>query len=706
MAAPHAGFAAVTVVSEALVNRCLTTYLNTFLTGVRTGLQRTVPVSIAGAALTLSVDASGALLSARATLNRNAAGLIHLTFRFYATPRVEAKPAAGGPVLASFNPEVAIDVDVDAALIARVQGDQFQFGVDMPQSRLGAIRLTVLDPDGMTPAYQSQLVAILQGPQARAALDATLRSINPAHLQATPGTVPAFYDFAMPKPLQPAEVWTAARIATSRLVYWPMAGALALACDVAGHTHGVPIDLSNFLPPGSDIAAVTNLDFMQAFLAQSVLPQMRNAFVRNNFRIDAVNFLRFTHKDFDNGPADYMELGLECSFWTHDFLHFAIAGTTKIGKIDVTIPAAPFLYRGAAHAKIGMIEADLPDWLDATILSFSMLLPPVTLFLPTIVSDALHNALVDVSSKLNGGPAPSGVSLQQDFALPGTAGPTYRFEPTQLFLNCATGQRFAKVAATLRALDQPILKVTLADQNVTVSPTIGRQEIRRDGGLSDSIKVTLVVPPAFVQRKDPTLRVRFETALNGKVVPDFTRDLRLFGPLFGPILGGATVKPEELVIDTARMVSPTKLDQEVRVSCRLYRAAGGLSEDFYNGTVYVVSVDPRPDSVKPYVAWAHRTVYYNNHRKTLVSRRSKIHKAPGRGGCRFSNQYLRPTFYHPAVFVSLRRFTGLPFDLRDIEANRNLVCPYCFFGGPDKHPGTTVQNAVDLTGVVGKLFKP
>ncbi|HEY5806330.1 MAG TPA: hypothetical protein VIT67_00085, partial [Povalibacter sp.] len=533
-----------------------------------------------------------------------------------------------------------------------------------------------------------------------------LNAIPPQQLATTPGTIPASYNFKQMKPLQPGETWVDAHIATDRIIYWPMQGSLALACDVPGFTHGIPTDLTDF-SGGADIAAATNLDFMQSYFASAVLPQMRNAFLQNNLRIDTVDFLRFSHRDFPNGPADYLELGLSASVWTHDFLHFVVAGTTKISSVDVTIPAAPYLYRNQeVRLHFGMIDVDLPDWVNTVLFGLSLLLPPVTLFLPTIVGEVLHNALVDASNAANGMGSKLGVDITQDLKLPGTAGPTYRFTPQQLWLQCQAGERSATMKASLAPVSQPQLTVALADANITVDPRIDRQEVRRDNGLSDSITARLVLPPAFIQRKDPTLRVRYETALNGKVVPAFTRDLRLFGLQLSQVLGQPGPDPLVLVIDTKQMVSPTKTDQEVRISARLYRSMGGTTEDLYNGTIYVVSVDPRPDDVKPYVQWAHKTAYFNNHRKVIVARRSKIHKVPGKGGCRFSNQYLLPSMRSPFVFVSLRRFTGLPFDLVDIEANRDQVCPYCFFGGPDKHPGTSVTSTVDQTGVIGKLVNP
>ncbi|MBA3505745.1 MAG: hypothetical protein H0T80_08200 [Betaproteobacteria bacterium] len=38
----------------------------------------------------------------------------------------------------------------------------------------------------------------------------------------------------------------------------------------------------------------------------------------------------------------------------------------------------------------------------------------------------------------------------------------------------------------------------------------------------------------------------------------------------------------------------------------------------------------------------------------------------------------------------------LPFDKEELEANRDLVCPYCFFGGPDKHAANALLQTVDL----------
>ena len=54
-------------------------------------------------------------------------------------------------------------------------------------------------------------------------------------------------------------------------------------------------------------------------------------------------------------------------------------------------------------------------------------------------------------------------------------------------------------------------------------------------------------------------------------------------------------------------------------------------------------------------------------------------------------------------FVSLRRFTGLPFEMSEIGANLHLVCPHCFLGGPNSGSVQLHTNLYELTGA-GKLY--
>lgn len=700
MPTPHAGFATVSVLSESLMNRCLETYVNTFLNGLISKIRRTVPTVVSGTPLVFDISANAALLSARARLRKNAQGSIFLIFRFYAVAQVDVLLPNSSTPVAHYEPEIAIDVDITAGLIAQVINDQFLFGVNLAQSYTNSITVTLLSQGSLPNAYRSNLINALQSPATRATLDATIHSIAQHNLIATTGTVPAFYDFTMLKPVQPGEIWASARIAAGRLLYWPLDGALAVAIDVPGYTNGYVHDLHDFRG-NSDIASATNLDFIQAFLARVVLPQMRDAFLKSNIRIDRVRRFDFQSRQFVNGTANYIEVEFDCSYWTHDFLHFFVAGTTKVSNVIVTMQAAPYLVGDNILVKVGKIEADLPAWLDTLLFVISLILPPVTLFIPAMLQGIIHNALVDVSNKLNGQASQNGLLIREDFTLPKTSSPQYRFTPDSYRMDCTPAQRYAKITGSIQSLSKPELRVLFEDQSITVRTDVGRYEIRRNGGLPVKMIVRMFIPRGIVQTKDPTLRIRFETYFNGNPVPQYTRDVRYYEPFGSVFFGGGA--PNELDIDTINIVRPNKLDQEIRITCRLYRSLGGVTEDLYNGSVYIMSVDPRPDEVKPYVQWSHWVKYWNGYERVSTVRHSKIHKAPGKGGCRFSNQYLR--YPNTRKFVSLRRFTGLPFEILDLEANRDKVCPYCFFGGPDKHYGP-FKSEYDLTGVVGKLFKP
>ena len=71
----------------------------------------------------------------------------------------------------------------------------------------------------------------------------------------------------------------------------------------------------------------------------------------------------------------------------------------------------PYVAGGSILVKMGRIEADLPEWLDVVIFGLSLVLPPVTILLPNVLAALIHNALVDVSNRLNGRAVRNGFSL-------------------------------------------------------------------------------------------------------------------------------------------------------------------------------------------------------------------------------------------------------------------------------------------------------
>ncbi|MEJ7668879.1 MAG: hypothetical protein WKH97_09110 [Casimicrobiaceae bacterium] len=97
---------------------------------------------------------------------------------------------------------------------------------------------------------------------------------------------------------------------------------------------------------------------------------------------------------------------------------------------------------------------------------------------------------------------------------------------------------------------------------------------------------------------------------------------------------------KELRVLPILFTNPNKSDQDLSITCRLYRQLGTSSDDFLNQRISVFSVDPRPDELKPYVKWGHWVKVWNGYKRSTRFRDSNIHKIPGKGGCKFSNQYL------------------------------------------------------------------
>jgi len=102
------------------------------------------------------------------------------------------------------------------------------------------------------------------------------------------------------------------------------------------------------------------------------------------------------------------------------------------------------------------------------------------------------------------------------------------------------------------------------------------------------------------------------------------------------------------------------------------------------------------------VKWVHKASFWNGYKAVSRVRTSKIHKLPGKGGCKFSNQYLNAGMKNPKKFISIRHMVDLPFEPILLRQNAHLVCPYCFFGGPDKTGLTLATQSIDLASRIGK----
>lgn len=127
---------------------------------------------------------------------------------------------------------------------------------------------------------------------------------------------------------------------------------------------------------------------------------------------------------------------------------------------------------------------------------------------------------------------------------------------------------------------------------------------------------------------------------------------------------------------------------QYEIACRVYRTLGASVVDLFNGTC-TLYVRDRLDRTHPYVRWRHSPFTPNvrvetNGTHTLVGynhpeRVSAIHRTAVPGRCRMVNRF------SPKVPAGQPEYLdALPFPLADLVANRDVLCDYCFFGGPTK----------------------
>jgi hypothetical protein len=154
-------FAATTVISERLVNECLTTYLANLAAPRAASVVISVPAITQGIAQNVVLDAEFAVVSAKASLQPNAQGLVNITFRLYAAADVtvwRAKPPGGigvivGLPLLTFAPEIVLSLSVVVPLVAQVSGTQFQLGVNLNNATITSLTVDMVSP-ALPPVYQ------------------------------------------------------------------------------------------------------------------------------------------------------------------------------------------------------------------------------------------------------------------------------------------------------------------------------------------------------------------------------------------------------------------------------------------------------------------------------------------------------------------------------------------------------------------------
>lgn len=699
-------FAATTVVSERLVNNCLSTYLASRVNPRTEQVVVPVPVTIQGVAQQVVLSADLSVISVRATLVPNPTRTVSLLFRIFAAVSLTAWRGSGTiapsgvPVnvglrlpLASFDVGAVVQLSVDAPLVSQVVGDQFQLGVDLNLARVTRFAVETIQP-AVPGQYGQALNTALADPAVPAALTQALRQLGKSGIMpATNALVPAFYDLTMQRPLSPAQLWFSVRVPATELVVRVGAGRVSAGVNVAPYTAAAAASLSDFLPESeadrrrpADVETVANLQFVEDFLNAEVFTRMRGEFVAAGLRLNRVSSFEFKTIGTKVGFREGIAMTIELTYFTDSFFHFVVAGTTAVDA-TVTLHAYPSLKYGRLYYELNDIDIDLPPWVTTAMLGVAFIAAPLALTISILMDKLLHDVKADLLNSAAGAAFSNSLALEQAIALPGTAGPKYQLSDVQIGMNTTASFKVLSVSGDFgpSSRDVPRLTCNVEELSTAVPPGWVNYEIHKTGSLPGFVIVSLYIPDGLVHPKDPSVHVRWDVLLNGTLITSAGRDT---------LLSGAGAR--ELRVIPLLFTNPNKSDQELTIVCRLYRPLGNLSDEYLNQAITIFSDDPRPPELKPYVRWSHWVTHWNGHRFVTRFRRSKIHKIPGKGGCRFSGQFLNPALLAPKKFGSIRHMVDLPFD-GPFEAHRDQLCDYCFFGGPDKHGRVTLS--VDLTAV-------
>lgn len=688
-------FAASTVISERLINSCIRTYLANLINPTSGSFSITVPQVVSGVQQTVLFAGEFSVLSIAASLQPNAQGHVRLSVRFYGDATVTAWKTSSSPSLpvATFSPEIVVSTVLDLPLIAQVVGDQFQFGIGLTSVTVQSFSLDLLTPS-LPDAYQAALNMALSDPLVLNALTTTLRGLaSGGSLPATTAMIPAFYDIKRDRPLSPGQEWFHVRLPATGLIFKVSSKRLAAGINVAPFTAATLADLSDHLSADPDnrldtvdVETTANLQFLEDFLNAQVFPVMRDEFIAQQLRLNRVNSFTFkpvgTHIGFQQG----VEVNLDLTYWTDSFIQFNIFGNSKVSA-SATINGYPAIQYGRLYFKVNFVDIDLPTWVTLATIAINVFLPFLGVAVPILLDKLLQDTAADVIQNANGGGTDNSLDLGQVVLLPKTTGPPYRMTKISVGMNTVPGFKVLTVSGRFGPLANSVPRLTCSVEEISTQIPPGGDpfDIRKIGILPGFVIVSLFVPDGFLNHKDPSVWVRWEVLFNGKIVPGVGKEMRLRDP-----------DAKEIRVIPLLFTNPNRTDQELSITCRLYRPLGPVTEEFLNQRVNVLSVDPRPDDQKPYVQWSHWARFWNGFKYVDRPRQSKIHKLPGKGGCKFSNQFLNPALRGRKKFASIRHFVDLPFEILAIQENLDLVCPYCFFGGPDKAFLKLVDMTIDL----------
>jgi hypothetical protein len=282
-------------------------------------------------------------------------------------------------------------------------------------------------------------------------------------------------------------------------------------------------------------------------------------------------------------------------------------------------------------------------------------------FLAVFIEEKIQRALSGARSGVLGDSS-SRASLTQTYTIPGVSRPAITSRLVTFECHYDASYAVTKLSADFwpARLTGPTV---LTLEEALASPTRFRVEL-----------------PADIFADDPDLRIAWVLRRTD------TNEILISND--NPAIGNV-----RLVFDGSFI--PFEVIPELVIECRVYRTRGATVWEIFQGR-QLLRVYDYVDRSHPYVRWHHdllvRMVKVEpDGSKTkqglaLMHRRSAIHRTSIPGRCRMLRHYSVTEIHPPAPagIYPLIYLDSLPFPESEIVQNRDQLCDFCFFGGPDK----------------------
>jgi len=707
MTVRHAGFAAVACIGESLVNNVIEAAFQNEAAPISFTLP--TPIQVGGSrwslGTTVSISGNVRVLPPVVTLLKRPDNLVGVRVRFVSELRLEGATAQPADILVELGCSLLVGLSV------QVVNDRFQVGVDLSQATISAVDVTVLEGPSLVSAYG----AALHSSHVRAALTAALRAIPPHLLRATIDGFPATVRIAPRQMPCGASLFELPRMfeasfSVSRVMPRVLDHQLAIGVDIAGLTLGDPNALEtlfgvfrqvwirtdgpeatvDFAPravrAGGNIAVSINPSALVALLEGTLSQASHHAFVDCHVALEgfSMSFGTFSPNLMPQYQIEGPTLHVGARYYdapgrdaqsrltpggasVHADVHapFAVHYQTFDGPTDFLSGRGEYWF-----IKVYNVDVDLPWWVSFGLVLIGIAVPVLALPVVTILDGILPSLLSNVGARvqrtaqagINGTVSEFGLAPRRQTltlpSLPKTPGSlttnlvSMTGEGVEVYASCSLGSR----------------EDSSPDRNLTV--TADGTAVRDGAGVACGIVDARPVPctvklkDGIVDPQDLSVRVSWEIrrADTGEIVvqqdmPYSSRSL--------VVLGGGGPSPRRVVIDrTSPALMPV---DEFRVVVRVYRPLSGRVKEF-GSSRFTVSVMDRFDRHHPYVHW--------NGWAAGVPKESALHRTAVPGRCSM--------LMRAATRAKFLYLDELPFPLGDINAHREELCEYCFFGGPDK----------------------